>query len=352
MPNPSAGPAPPAGWPDPGSADPEQPLDLRQVGDRIETLLEASSSGGAVVRERTEELVRLLSELYGAGLLRMMEILDEQGALTDAVLGALAGDDLVASLLLVHDLHPEGVTTRVERALDSVRPYLGSHGGDVELLGITDDGVVQLRLLGSCDGCSSSAATMSLAVEDAVSRAAPEVTGFDVHSPTARPAPPPGRGLIPLAVVPRATVPPGAAGAAGSEPPASAGWLSVSGLDELASGEVLGVTVGGLPIIVCRNGSDLLAFRDKCASCGAGLGAARLERRLGSIAGGAVLTCPACRAHYDVRMAGAALDGGGSHLDPLPLLSRGGRVEVAVPQPMSHLMSPPAAHTARQMGAR
>ena len=367
MPNPSAGPAPPAGWPDPGSADPEQPLDLRQVGDRIETLLEASSSGGAVVRERTEELVRLLSELYGAGLLRMMEILDEQGALTDAVLGALAGDDLVASLLLVHDLHPEGVTTRVERALDSVRPYLGSHGGDVELLGITDDGVVQLRLLGSCDGCSSSAATMSLAVEDAVSRAAPEVTGFDVRSPTARPAPPPGRGLIPLAVLPRETVPPGAAGAAGSERddrPASAGWLSVSGLDELASGEVLGVTVGGLPIIVCRNGSDLLAFRDECASCGAGLAAARLERRLGSTAGGAVLTCPECRAHYDVRMAGAAIDGGGSHLDPLPLLSRGGRVEVAVPQPMSHLMSRttsppmplpmprPVAPTARQVGAR
>src|SRR6476619_6288745 len=264
--------------------DAERVLDLRAIGDRIETLLEASSSGGSVARARAEELVRLLSELYGAGLLRMMEVLDEQEALTDAVLDALAGDDLVASLLLIHDLHPQDVTTRVERALDSVRPYLGSHGGDVALLGITDDGVVRLRLLGSCDGCSSSTATMSLAVEDAISQAAPEITGFDVQSPSARPAAPPRRGLIPLAVVPHGSPP--RAAEPRPDSPVSAGWLTVPGLDTLTSGEVVGVSVGGVPIVVCRVGDDLLAFRDECARCGGGLGAARLERRLGPATGG------------------------------------------------------------------
>jgi Fe-S cluster biogenesis protein NfuA/nitrite reductase/ring-hydroxylating ferredoxin subunit len=328
----TAGSAPSTSVPSAPAAEPdaERVLDLRAVGDRIETLLEASSSGGTVARERSEELVRLLSELYGAGLLRMMEILDEQQVLTGPVLDALAGDDLVASLLLIHDLHPEDVSTRVERALDSVRPYLGSHGGDVELLGITDEGVVRLRLLGSCDGCSSSAATMSLAIEDAISQAAPEVTGFDVQSPAARPSAPPGRGLIPLAVVPHGSPHP-----ATDEPPVSAGWMAVPGLDNLAAGEVLDLTVGGLPIIVCRVGADLLAFRDGCADCGAGLAAARLERRLGSATGGGVLTCPACRTHYDVRLAGAAIDGAGAHLDPLPLLARHGRTEVAIPQSAS-----------------
>jgi len=316
--------------------DPEPQLDLRAVGDRIETLLEASSSGGTVARERSEELVRLLSELYGAGLLRMMEILDEQQVLTGPVIDALAGDDLVASLLLIHDLHPEDVSTRVERALDSVRPYLGSHGGDVELLGITDEGVVRLRLLGSCDGCSSSAATMSMAIEDAISQAAPEVTGFDVQSPAARPSAPPGRGLIPLAVVPHG-LPQSATGQ--PDPPVSTGWMAVSGLDDLASGAVVGVSVAGVPIIVCRVGADLLAFRDGCADCGAGLAAARLERRLGSATGGGVLTCPACRTHYDVRLAGAAIDGAGAHLDPLPLLARHGRIEVAIPQSASESLS-------------
>ena len=63
-----------------------------------------------------------------------------------------------------------------------MRPYLGSHGGDVELLEVTDDGVVRLRLLGSCDGCPSSSVTLKLAVEDAIEAAAPEVTGIEVET--------------------------------------------------------------------------------------------------------------------------------------------------------------------------
>jgi len=297
--------------------------DLRAVGDRIETLLEASSSGGVVARERAEELVRLVADLYGGGLERMMEILDDLGALTGEVLDGFAGDDLVASLLLVHGLHPEDVATRVERALDSVRPYLGSHGGDVELLGITDDGVVRLRLLGSCDGCASSAATMSLAVQDAISQAAPEVTGFDVVAPTA--AEPTGRGLIPLEVLRHDE----AAGGSMDAPVGS--WRPVPGLEDLPAGQVLGTAVAGVPVIVCRIGSDLLAFRDECACCGGSLATAVLERRMGAAAGSGVLRCPACHVHYDVRHAGVAIDDGGSHLAPLPLLTRQGRIEVAVP---------------------
>ena len=73
----------------------------------------------------------------------------------------------------MHGLHPDDVETRVARALDGVRPYLGSHGGDVELVGLTDDGVVRLRMLGSCDGCPSSSVTLTLAVETAIRDAAP-----------------------------------------------------------------------------------------------------------------------------------------------------------------------------------
>jgi Fe-S cluster biogenesis protein NfuA len=62
----------------------------------------------------------------------------------------------------------------VRQALDDVRPYLGSHGGDVELLGI-DDGVARLRLGGTCNGCPSSTVTLRSAIEEAVMRAAPEL---------------------------------------------------------------------------------------------------------------------------------------------------------------------------------
>ena len=87
---------------------------------------------------------------------------------------------------------------RVERALDSVRPYLRSHGGDVELLGVDDEGVVGLRLLGHCDGCAGSTATLQSAVEGAIEAAAPEVVRIDVEEPTAAPHPAPTAPLIPV----------------------------------------------------------------------------------------------------------------------------------------------------------
>ena len=66
--------------------------------------------------------------------------------------------------------------TRVESALESVRPFLQGHGGDVELLELDEErGAVHLRLLGSCDGCPSSAVTLRTAVEQAIEEAAPEI---------------------------------------------------------------------------------------------------------------------------------------------------------------------------------
>ena len=159
-------------------------LGLHETGERINTLLEASAAGGVVARERAEELVRLVADLYGAGLERVLTILHEGGHLDDDMLAALAGDDLVSSLLLVHNLHPYDVQTRVEQALEGVRPYLGSHGGDVELLEVTEDDVVRLRLLGSCDGCASSSVTLKLAVEGAIEARRPEIVGIEVETPT------------------------------------------------------------------------------------------------------------------------------------------------------------------------
>src|SRR4051794_7861587 len=152
--------------------------DLQARGERIEQLLEASAAAGPVARERAEELVRLVVELYGEGLERLLEIVYDAGALDDKVLDQLADDPVVSNLLIVHGLHPYGVEERIERALASVRPYLGSHGGDVALLAVSDDGVASLRMLGSCDGCPSSAATLTLAVEEAIRKAAPEIVSI------------------------------------------------------------------------------------------------------------------------------------------------------------------------------
>ncbi len=294
---------------------------LRDTGERIEVLLDASAAGGAVARQRAEDLVALVTDLYGAGLERLLQILADAGRLDDQVMNVLAQDDLVASLLLVHGLHPHDVETRVGAALDSVRPYLGSHGGDVELVDVGADGGVRIRLLGSCDGCPSSAVTLQLAVEGAIEAAAPEVTSIEVETPTEQAGAKPA--LIPVTAL-RSRL--------GDDDVAPVPhWLPVPEMASLEPGELAGFQVDGVDLFACRLGQDLFAYRDHCPGCEQTLAGATLERRLGEATGGGVLTCGRCRSHYDVRRAGVSLDGNDLHLDPYPLLMRDGVLMVALP---------------------
>ncbi|MDF2455695.1 MAG: hypothetical protein K0R51_1688 [Cytophagaceae bacterium] len=64
---------------------------------------------------------------------------------------------------------------RVEKALESIRPYLKSDGGDVKLLELTPDNDVKLELLGNCSSCAMSAMTLRAGVEEAIRKMAPEV---------------------------------------------------------------------------------------------------------------------------------------------------------------------------------
>jgi Fe-S cluster biogenesis protein NfuA len=162
------------------------PSNLRATGDRIESLLDQlQATAEPRVVALAEELLQLVSELYGAGLGRAVEL---ARSLSPAVVEAFAGDDLVASLLVVHGLHPETLDRRVERALEKVRPFLSSHAGDVELIAIdAEAGALKLRLLGSCDGCPSSAVTLQMAVERAITEAAPEIVRIDVDEPSLAP---------------------------------------------------------------------------------------------------------------------------------------------------------------------
>jgi Fe-S cluster biogenesis protein NfuA/nitrite reductase/ring-hydroxylating ferredoxin subunit len=302
--------------------------DFHAVGERINALIDASASGGVVARERAEELVRLVADLYGAGLERLLTILHELGRMDDEALAALAADDLVAGLLLVHDLHPYDVMTRVEQALDNVRPYLGSHGGDVELLAVSDD-VVRLRLLGSCDGCPSSSVTLKLAVEGAIEAAAPEITAIEVETAAEATSP-----LSPVITVDSlwSRLDQGASAVAGSAAVISgATWEAVPGLSNLADGAVAGFLVGETSIVGCRIGANLYAFLDRCGRCAGSLATASLGRLFGGVTGDGALCCPACGAHFAVRRAGACLEELELHLDPLPLLLSQGLATVALP---------------------
>jgi Fe-S cluster biogenesis protein NfuA/nitrite reductase/ring-hydroxylating ferredoxin subunit len=296
----------------------------RSAGDRIQTLLDATSAGGPVARERAEQLVGEVVELYGAALSRVMAAL---GAQTDpAMLNSLIADDLVASLLLVHGLHPHDVHRRVSDALDRVRPYLGSHGGDVHLLDIDGD-TVKLQFAGSCKSCPSSAVTLELAVEDAIRAAAPEVSSIEVVAPDAAPA-------EPTTVIPAESLLAQVHARGQANGGKAAAWHPLPDLADLAPGEVGGFSVAGAMVLACRVGDQLYAYRDHCPACDGSMAGAALHRR--ATTAEPVLRCPRCRAHFDVVHAGASLDDGFTrHLDPIPLLLRDGVLSIAVPaEPM------------------
>jgi Fe-S cluster biogenesis protein NfuA len=148
-------------------------------------------------RSTAAELVQLLLEFYGQGIARMLAIAGKGGADGARVVDAFARDNLVSQILMLHDLHPVDLPTRIGQALDKVRPLLHSHGGDVELLGI-DNGLVRLRLEGSCHGCPSSTLTLKNAIQEAIYEFAPDISGLDVAG-LAEPRPP--AGFVPLEAI-------------------------------------------------------------------------------------------------------------------------------------------------------
>jgi Fe-S cluster biogenesis protein NfuA/nitrite reductase/ring-hydroxylating ferredoxin subunit len=231
-----------------------------------------------------EELLGEMLDLHGEALRRIWARVDGEDR------DRLAADRVVAQVLLVHDLHPLPLEERVAAALEQVRPYLDSHGGGVELLSL-EDGIATLLLQGSCKGCASSAATLELAIERALEEHAPDLLGVEVE---------------------------GVAGSKRSPAP----LVSLGSWHELDStpepGRLLPAT-GGL--ILANVAGTLLAYRDRCAGCGASLASASLED--------GTLECPSCRRQFSLPLAGRALGPEELQLEPVPLLLRDGRVQVA-----------------------
>ncbi len=285
---------------------------VRRVGEQVEELLSALRAGDdrampADPAETAEELVGLLVGLYGEGLEHIVAALAGRGEAGAEILAALTTDPLVESLLILHDLHPLSVDERVQRALDEVRPYLGSHAGGVQYLGVCE-GIARLRLQGSCDGCASSTVTVKLAIEGAVLGAAPEVAEVVVEGMTTVTEP---------ALLKIGRRPPGAA-----DPGQDTGWVVLPDIGPPSSRPVI-APAGDVSVLVCAVRGTLYAYRNACAACGSSMADGLLERE--------ELTCPACGARYNVRLAGQGLDDESAHLDPLPLLADSRGVRVALP---------------------
>jgi Fe-S cluster biogenesis protein NfuA/nitrite reductase/ring-hydroxylating ferredoxin subunit len=283
------------------------------------------SSEDATTREVAEELVSAVVQMYGAGLERILSALLGGGGDGQRFAATLAEDELVAALLLIHDLHPVPLSERVQGALEHVRPYMESHGGDVELLSL-EDGVARISLVGSCSDCAASAVTLELAIKQALEEAAPDLEALEVEGVAPAPAGPslplagggspaeatPGAVELPMVISP----------AAGRAPAPTPSWFEVDHLDLVPVGQMVGAEVGGEELVVANVDGTLLAYANTCADCGGPLDHGELHA--------GTLACPGCSRTFFLPRAGRSMDDERLQLEPVPLLREQGHVKVAL----------------------
>ncbi|WP_112470226.1 NifU family protein [Streptomyces triticisoli] len=148
-------------------ADPEVEARLA----RLDELLAGLETAPGPTVQSALEAVRLLTEVYGEALGRVLD------RASDELARWLAEDELVGHLLVLHRIHPEPAERRAARAVERLRPAVRERGGDVEWVGV-DEQVARVRV-STGGGCGRGTADVTDAVRAAVLAAAPELTAVE-----------------------------------------------------------------------------------------------------------------------------------------------------------------------------
>jgi Fe-S cluster biogenesis protein NfuA/nitrite reductase/ring-hydroxylating ferredoxin subunit len=279
----------------------EQLNEMNAEGTRIQRLLEQLE---AVPNPSTRELVQELMEatlgFYGRGLKRILQVVRDAGSEGEIVHRRLVDDKVVRGLLLILDLHPADLEARLRGALEEIRPYLKSHGGNVELIRLADE-VATLRFQGTCKSCPSSAVTLELAIRQAIEEACPDLAGFTVE------------GVSEETKANQTNCQP----TEQSKP----NWVALENAQQLAEGARMLVHAGGKRLVICNVGGCLYAYRNRCPVCNMPFDAGFLEA--------VWLRCPLGH-RFDVVHAGRCTEAPGAHLEPFPLLVQDGVIRVSL----------------------
>ena len=271
---------------------------LNQQSQRIQELIEQIDAlPDQNAREMMQECIQEILSFYGHGLKRILGLISKEGNATPAAIyNNLIDDSFVSGLLLIHDLHPLDLKTRLHQALTKVKPYMDSHGGSVEIVSL-ENGSAKLKLSGSCDGCPSSSVTLELGIKQAVEELCPDLVSLEVEG---------------IAT---------SAKNGSSSNHTEIGWKVLKGLNELPDGAMTAVEIPGVSLLVCRVNKTLYAYRNLCPACDRSFSNGKLE--------GDILKCQLGHS-FNVQHAGICPDDAEIHLDPFPLLEDANSVKVSV----------------------
>lgn len=275
-------------------------MEFDQAVKELETLI------GTLERDEDERALLLL-QLIDAIHRPAIELL-AQGELDHPIAHAV---------LSMYDVIDVDEQIRVEEALDHVRPYIESHGGALELLEV-EDGVVHVRLSGSCDGCAGSTITLKRGVEEILREHYEGFKEVVAHEPERNGKEQNGGGGGPQLLQIEGLTPPS------EEKLRRPVFVDAGKLEELAPGEMKAVDVDGTSVLILNVKGEPYAFKNHCA----------LEKRLpleGGRLAGTVLVCPWHNCAYDARSGRRADDEPDAPgLTAVPVAINDGVLQVAV----------------------
>jgi Fe-S cluster biogenesis protein NfuA/nitrite reductase/ring-hydroxylating ferredoxin subunit len=248
--------------------------------------------------EAVAELDTLVRTLEREGDERALMLLELVDAVHRPGLAALAEGNLdhpaAQALLAMYGMTDLDDEELVEEALDSVRPYIHSHGGEVQLLSV-QDGVVHVRLSGSCQGCAASSMTLRRGIEEALRAGCPGFREVVAHEPE-------GPRLIQLEDLRRPVF---------------------SDVEQPHPGQLRAAVVDEVPVLLINLAGEVYAFRNGCAVDGLPLEGSRLTDD-------DVLVCPWHNCGYDARSGKRVDDPAEPGLAVVPVAVEDGRLRVAV----------------------
>ncbi|MBI5033731.1 MAG: NifU family protein [Chloroflexi bacterium] len=260
------------------------------------------------VREKAFEMLQLIDAVHRESLGRLIAFIHQQGH-PELVLRA-AHDPAVQTLLHLYDFLPTEDREQVELALEAIRPYIHSHGGQVQVLGV-EEGIVHLRLTGTCHGCAGSVNTLQRGIEVALRDHYPRFQRIEVHD--AAPVPThQAPGVIPidqLKTVSRREM---------RQPV----FTRVAAVQDIPIGTYKVFEVDHTRAFIANVNGEIFAVHNNCPGSAAPLNLGRFKPP--------IIVCPWHNETWDIRT-GKRLDGErGPNLQVLPVAIVDGTIQLAI----------------------
>ncbi len=284
--------APQAETSQPAVADDE----LENLAEQVDRAITDVQSLEPEARTKAMALKTAIEEFHKAGLTHIVKTLknDPDGK---PLLFDLVDEPTVYALFVMHGLVRGDLQTQVSRAIDLVRPYMQSHGGDVHLVRV-EGKTAYVRLQGNCNGCSMSSVTLQNTVEESLREHVPEIETVEV-------VPDEPNNLIQLQM--------------SSDVDDDHGWIEGPLVSELDENRPFAFESDTENILLLKSKQGLRAYRNACAHQGLPLDGGLLDYEAGTI------TCPWHGFQFDSE-SGECFSAPQCQLEPFPLRIENDRI--------------------------